>query len=474
MPVSASVQHSSATASSGRLLTVRPSAATPSRITAACWASSATMTGSALPASSSTGWVAVALTRSHVCQIRSVRIELPTMLIASIENVTRVARTACATPRPAPCACSYRGCSRIRNASGRIILLASGPGSRSISSVLCRISAPVRWAASCSMCRLLCQRAVQVIEVGLAHVHRDWGAARRQQGCQVGWRVRASDPQLAVDVPGPVGQRGRQRRRRRLPAGVVEAHSQLAGQAADQAVLRSAGDHPAGPGHRQRRAQVGQLGQVVRGVDDRGTGLGARTPPTAVFPAPLWRTGRTLPPAPTSRLKPSSAAVVPYLLTSPAATSISNRRPAVVIYTVYDLQCKAMEDRRQVILDAAMALADERGLDAVSMRAVAGRVGVTPMALYPHVGSKAELLDAMMGRLIGELLPPSTGRAEVPASAGQRAEPLPGQLAERWQDRFDQFAHAARNLARRHPWIASLLFSRPAVAPDALRAVGLI
>src|SRR5260370_34077867 len=63
MPVSASVQHSSATASSGRLLTVRPSAATPSRITAACWASSATMTGSALPASSSTGWVAGALTR---------------------------------------------------------------------------------------------------------------------------------------------------------------------------------------------------------------------------------------------------------------------------------------------------------------------------------------------------------------------------------------------------------------------------
>lgn len=145
-----------------------------------------------------------------------------------------------------------------------------------------------------------------------------------------------------------------------------------------------------------------------------------------------------------------------------------------MIYTVYDLQCKAMEDRRQVILDAAMALADERGLDAVSMRAVAGRVGVTPMALYPHVGSKAELLDAMMGRLIGELLPPSTGPAEVPASAGQRAEPLPGQLAERWQDRFDQFAHAARNLARRHPWIASLLFSRPAVAPDALRAVDLI
>src|SRR5260370_28851043 len=178
-----------------------------------------------------------------------------------------------------------------------------------------------------------------------------------------------------------------------------------------------------------------------------------------VFPARWWPIRPPTSPAPTSRLKPSSAAVVPYLLTSPAATSISNRRPAVVIYTVYDLQCKAMEDRRQVILDAAMALADERGLDAVSMRAVAGRVGVTPMALYPHVGSKAELLDAMMGRLIGELLPPSTGPAEVPASAGQRAEPLPGQLAERWRDRVHQVAPLARNLARPPPWVSAMLVS---------------
>src|SRR5258708_6420417 len=125
-----------------------------------------------------------------------------------------------------------------------------------------------------------------------------------------------------------------------------------------------------------------------------------------VFPAPLWPIRPTISPAPTSRLKPSSAAVVPYLLTSPAATSIGNRRPAVVIYTVYDLQCKAMEDRRQVILDAAMALADERGLDAVSMRAVAGRGGVTPTALYPHVASTADFLHSIMTPRSTHLLPP--------------------------------------------------------------------
>ncbi|HEY7145935.1 MAG TPA: TetR/AcrR family transcriptional regulator [Streptosporangiaceae bacterium] len=108
-----------------------------------------------------------------------------------------------------------------------------------------------------------------------------------------------------------------------------------------------------------------------------------------------------------------------------------------------------MSGRREEILDAALALADERGLDAVSMRAVAGRTGVTPMALYPHVGSKTALLDGMVGRLLSGLAPPD-------AAAG------PG-----WRQRLRALAHAARDLARRHPWAAALLFSRPAVTPDA-------
>src|SRR5258708_8067127 len=84
-----------------------------------------------------------------------------------------------------------------------------------------------------------------------------------------------------------------------------------------------------------------------------------------------------------------------------------------------------MEERRQAILDAAMALADERGLGAVSMRAVAERVGVTPMALYPHVGSKAELLDGMIGELLGQLS--AAGATEQPdGQPPHRLHPLRG------------------------------------------------
>jgi AcrR family transcriptional regulator len=113
-----------------------------------------------------------------------------------------------------------------------------------------------------------------------------------------------------------------------------------------------------------------------------------------------------------------------------------------------------MPDRRQEILDAALALADEKGLDAVSMRAVAERTGVTPMALYPHVGSKAALLDGMLGRLLADLLPP------VAAAESQD-----------WRQRLRTIAHLARGLAHQHPWAATLIFSRPSVAPDAVRVV---
>ena len=106
--------------------------------------------------------------------------------------------------------------------------------------------------------------------------------------------------------------------------------------------------------------------------------------------------------------------------------------------------------RRAEIVNAALALADERGLDAVSMRGVADRVGVTPMALYPYVGNKAALLDAMIGALVGQLAPSVAGSAT---------------------ERLVAFARSARAMVIRHPWAAALLFSRPAVAPDSVRTV---
>jgi AcrR family transcriptional regulator len=117
-----------------------------------------------------------------------------------------------------------------------------------------------------------------------------------------------------------------------------------------------------------------------------------------------------------------------------------------------------MTGKREEILDAALAIADERGLAGVSMRAVAQAVGVTPMALYPYVKDKAGLLDAMLGRVLGTVLESAAG--------------LAGDLD--WRERLRLFTGAARTLAAGHPWVTGLLFSRPAVTPDAVTTVDLL
>ena len=60
-----------------------------------------------------------------------------------------------------------------------------------------------------------------------------------------------------------------------------------------------------------------------------------------------------------------------------------------------------------LVLQAAVALADEAGLEAFSMRGLAQELGVVPMALYKHVANKEELLDGMVDVVFSEIELPS-------------------------------------------------------------------
>lgn len=102
-----------------------------------------------------------------------------------------------------------------------------------------------------------------------------------------------------------------------------------------------------------------------------------------------------------------------------------------------------------------MAIADEHGVPAISMRAVADRLGLTPMALYAHIGGKEGILDGLVDRLLAELLP----------AASATGNPA---------DRLRVVARAALALARRHPSAYPLLLARPAVTPNAVRFVDLL
>ena len=81
----------------------------------------------------------------------------------------------------------------------------------------------------------------------------------------------------------------------------------------------------------------------------------------------------------------------------------------------HDLELEADE-----IVDAAIVILRERGLDAVSMRNVADRLGVSTMPLYSRVGNKEALIDAVADQLLADLAP-----------AAGADEPWPA-YAERW------------------------------------------
>ena len=82
------------------------------------------------------------------------------------------------------------------------------------------------------------------------------------------------------------------------------------------------------------------------------------------------------------------------------------------------------------------------------MRAVAARLGVTPMALYRHVRNKQDLLDGLVERLLAELPIPD---ARLP-----------------WDERLRAMAASLRATAARHPDVFLMLLHRPVMTPAAI------
>jgi AcrR family transcriptional regulator len=103
----------------------------------------------------------------------------------------------------------------------------------------------------------------------------------------------------------------------------------------------------------------------------------------------------------------------------------------------------------ETITNAAIAIADADGLDAVTMRAVAGKVGHSPMALYRHVGGRDDLTELMYDAVLGEL-------ELTRAPSGN------------WRAGLTGLARSTRRLQHRHPW-ATRLGHRPTLGPNYIR-----
>jgi AcrR family transcriptional regulator len=103
---------------------------------------------------------------------------------------------------------------------------------------------------------------------------------------------------------------------------------------------------------------------------------------------------------------------------------------------------------RDRILQAAVTLADEGGVDSISMRRIAQELAVVPMALYKHVADKDELLDGMIDVVVGEIDPPIEGAD--------------------WKTTMRQRILSARRALLRHPWASRVLESRGEPTPTVI------
>jgi AcrR family transcriptional regulator len=112
------------------------------------------------------------------------------------------------------------------------------------------------------------------------------------------------------------------------------------------------------------------------------------------------------------------------------------------------------ENRRRVltrdrVVAEALAIISAGGAAALSMRALAARLGVVPAALYRHVGSKEQLYDLVLDRVL----------AEVDCQADPA---LP------WTGQVTALARRLRAVLEDHPGIAALLQARDPVSPASL------
>jgi AcrR family transcriptional regulator len=113
---------------------------------------------------------------------------------------------------------------------------------------------------------------------------------------------------------------------------------------------------------------------------------------------------------------------------------------------------------RAAVLQEAIALVDESGLAALTMRNLSERLGVVPMALYRHVANKEDLLAGAIDQFVATL-------------------PIPDPDLG-WREGLSTLAHSIRNTLMQHPALVGPFMAQPTLGPNGLvvieYAIGLL
>lgn len=103
---------------------------------------------------------------------------------------------------------------------------------------------------------------------------------------------------------------------------------------------------------------------------------------------------------------------------------------------------------REFVLREALALLDEEGFGALTMRRLAERLGVVPMAIYRHVANKDDLVTGVIDRAVSLV-------------------PIPSPDLD-WRAGLHELAHGIRATMLRHPGIVGPVVTQPALGAHAL------
>jgi AcrR family transcriptional regulator len=110
---------------------------------------------------------------------------------------------------------------------------------------------------------------------------------------------------------------------------------------------------------------------------------------------------------------------------------------------------RRMPLNRERVLRAAIALADARGAQELTMRKLAQELGVEAMSLYNHVANKDDLLDGMVDIVFGEIEAPAPGKD--------------------WKAELRRRAVSTRDALNRHRWAIGEMEGRTTHGPNNLR-----
>jgi TetR/AcrR family transcriptional regulator, tetracycline repressor protein len=105
---------------------------------------------------------------------------------------------------------------------------------------------------------------------------------------------------------------------------------------------------------------------------------------------------------------------------------------------------------REAVLASARRVADDEGVDRLTMRRLAAELGVAPNALYTYYPDKEALLDALVDDLLGGV---------------EAGDPDQGD----WRDGLVRVMDASRRLLLAHPRLVPLFLARPGLGPNATR-----